>query len=149
MRKAVVSDEEFTMWRAVLAFALADGYLSLEDQALLNDHFKNIPFSKHQMAVLKEDVKAPQDSGTFYNGLRSEKYKKHFYAIARMLVHYPGDTAYQEKEILKRLSYLNRKDRDILNKTGQARVLRQYIRHYERISAINTRYPFPLFKTSA
>jgi len=144
-----IDADEFIMWRAVFAFSLVDGVLSIEEQAILDGHIKDLPFTKHQIERLRNDMKEPQDVEALFNQIEDDANKHRFCELARTLVWCDGDIDRQEKEVLKRVSCIGDKHRDILTKSGTSLWMKKYMQKYEDAAYINDYQPNSLFQSAA
>jgi hypothetical protein len=128
-----VEADEFAMWRAVFAFALVDHVLSLEEQDLLRDYLRNVPFSRTQRIILHNDFEKPQDVVQLYRKIRDPARKRQFCALARALVWCEGDMDRQEEEILRRVScFKSGEDAEILAASRAHPQLETYYRQYAK-----------------
>lgn len=53
----MVSESKFQMWRGTVALVHVDNIVSKEEKQWLNDHLKNVPFTKEQKEILQKDFK--------------------------------------------------------------------------------------------
>ncbi|HEY8191756.1 MAG TPA: hypothetical protein VIG74_04970, partial [Alphaproteobacteria bacterium] len=95
-----VSESEFYMWRAVFAFALVDGILSIEEQRLLQSYLAQVPFSHDQIRILREDFKKPQSLLQMYRHITEQKHRDRFCVLARALVWCEGEMNREERDVL-------------------------------------------------
>lgn len=145
-----VSDDEFLMWRAVFAFALVDGTLSLEEQDILAGHLKNVPFSEEQLKTLREDMRSPQDVEVLCTAIQHPDNKTRFCELARTLVWSDGNIRQQEKEILKRVSCINDPyHQALLQESAHTQWMHEYTRRYENMGFSAMRKPHSLFEAMA
>ena len=144
-----IDADEFMMWRAVFAFSLVDGVLSMEEQVILERHIRDLPFTQHQIEQLKSDMKEPQDVEALFDKIEQKDNKQRFCELARTLVWCEGDIDRQEKEVLKRVSCIKDKHRDILVKSGKSEWMKRYIEKYEDAAYISGYQPNPLFQSAA
>jgi hypothetical protein len=133
MNRRVMTDSEFSMWRAVFAFAFADSVLSLEEQELLQSYISRAGFSEKQIELLKEDMHDPQSVVDMYLQITDDKDKKRFCVLARALAWCEGDMDRQEKEILKRVSCFGEPEHaDILYSTRGDAHIKTYYQEYAK-----------------
>ena len=59
--------DELNMWRALTAFAVSDYRLSMEEQNILSRYLKKADLSTHEVLLLKQDLRTPQNVEYFYN----------------------------------------------------------------------------------
>ncbi len=128
-----ISDNEFTMWRAVFAFSLVDNILSIEEQRLLQNYLNAVPFSPAQLAILKNDFREPQDVEALYRSINDPAYRERFCVLARALVWCEGNMEKQEERILRNVACLGHgADADLLRRTRNHPHLDDYYQHYAR-----------------
>jgi hypothetical protein len=145
-----VSDDEFAMWRAVFAFAMVDGNLSLEKQKILSHHTRDVTFSKEHIVRLREDMKAPQDIEAIYCEIKIKAHQNQFCALARTLVWCDGDIGLQEKEILQHIGCIKSFDAlDALKDSKTHSFYRDFTEVYETIGSLKSGEPAHLFTTAA
>lgn len=138
------------MWRAVFAFTLVDGVLSLEEQKVLADHTKETPFTQEQLHKLRIDMQVPQNVEQLYEGIRDKNNRQRFCELARTLVWCDGDMERQEKEILKRLSCLNNTEgKEHLSQSATSPWMQEYTDRYENIAFMQAYKSSPLFQAQA
>lgn len=101
-----VSDSRFHMWRAVFAVAHADNFLALEEQGLLSGYLDKVPFSKDQLALLREDMASPQSIEEMFLKISDPADRDGFFDLARRLVWADGMLDEREKALVERLSAL-------------------------------------------
>lgn len=134
-----ISESEFAMWRAVFAFSFVDNSLSLEEQKLLHSYLRKVPFTKSQLAVLREDLRKPKKVTDLYKGITDSKDKKQFCLLARALAWCEGNMDRQEEEILRRVSCLKdieESDNDPLKETRNHPDLSHYYQQYARSGVV-------------
>jgi len=148
--KKRVSDDEFAMWRAVFAFALADGELTLEKQKILTLHVDRVPFSFDQIKTLRNVMRAPQNVENLYRVIISKTHREEFCALARTLVGCDGDIDLQEKKILQHVGCFNKRDAlAILKNSSKCDVYAKYTEAYETTSRLKCRSSSFLFGSAA
>lgn len=101
-----ISESRFYMWRALFAVAHADNFLALEEQGLLANHLDEVPFSKEQLATLREDMATPQSIEEMFRRIGAQADRDEFFALARELVWIDGNLDEREKELVERLGRL-------------------------------------------
>ncbi|MGM0422001.1 MAG: hypothetical protein ACQEQL_02770 [Pseudomonadota bacterium] len=101
-----MSDSEFYMWRALLAFAVVDRVLTLEKRRILKRFLKNTVFTDRQKTVLARDMKAPKDVEWLFVRITDPEYREKFCTLARELVGHQGADMPQAEQLLKHLSRL-------------------------------------------
>lgn len=132
-----IDESEFTMWRAVFAFATVDGVLSLEEQQLLRSYRHKVAFSMKQLEILGQDMKEPQDVMALYKKISKPEHKKRFCILARALSWCEGDMDKQEETILKHLDcFKTGADADILRSTRGHPHVHDFYQEYSRAGAI-------------
>ncbi len=145
-----VNESEFYMWRAVFAFALSDKMLSIEEQDLLNDYRKGVPFSDQQLTTLREDFKDPQDVEDLYTHITSPEDKEHFCAMVRALAWCEGDLDKQDEYILKRVACLGKAEGAEILKNSRAHPnLQRYFQQYQRVGMMGFMPSPPILETHA
>jgi hypothetical protein len=129
-----IGESEFNMWRAVFAFTYVDNVLSLEEQELLHVYLKKVPFSKDQLAILKEDLLHPKDVVSMYKKITRKEDKERFCVLARAIVWCEGDMSGQEKAILKKVSCFedDEEEMEILESTRDHPYLKTYYQQYAK-----------------
>lgn len=137
-----VNNSEFTMWRAVFAFALVDNVLSLAEQTLLRTYYSAIPFSDVQREVLKEDFLKPQSVEDLFNRITDPEHRLRFCALARALVWCEGDMDKQEEQILRRVKCLG--GESILRESRTHPHLDDYHKQYARGGVRGIMKPRPI-----
>jgi len=145
-----VSEDEFLMWRSVFAFALIDGVLSVEEQNILSNHLKEVPFTLVQLRILKNDMNYPQDIEGLFEGIQNEDNQKRFCELARTLVWCDGDMARQEKIILERVSCIENSTRmrAHLKDSAESPWMKSYIDRYEDMSFASSNQNSHLFEVA-
>lgn len=129
----MVSDSEFSMWRAIFAFALVDNILTIEEQALLQSYESKVPFSNAQRDILKQDFTKPQDVVGLYRQISEAEDKKRFCVLARALTWCDGDMDRQEAGILKKASCFGvSPDSEILASTRDDPHIQNYYQQYAK-----------------
>jgi len=138
-----ISESEFYMWRAVLAFTFVDNSLSLEEQELLQSYLAKVPFSADQIEALKDDMRHPSnDVVGFYRKITNPEDKKRFCVVARAIVWCEGNMDEQEKKILQRVSCLSEpEEEEVLKSTRDHPKINTYYQDYARAGMVG------LFKT--
>lgn len=101
-----IDDSEFQMWRAIFAFSVVDQVLSAEEIKLLKTYIGDVPFSKQQLEVFRQDFQSPQDVVALYEKITDLHHRERFCALARALVWCDGDPDRQEEIILRRVACL-------------------------------------------
>ena len=150
IEKKRVSDDEFTMWRAVFAFALADGELTLEEQKILTHHIETVPFSRDQVKMLRDDMREPHEVEGLYSEIIAKAHKEEFCALARTLVWCDGDIDLQEKEILQKVGCFQKRDAlEMLKNSTKHALYTKFTKIYESSSQLKSRTPSPLFAAAA
>ena len=134
-RQIDIDESEFSMWRAVFAFAFVDHSLSIEEQELLNSYLKKVPFSQRQLSVLHGDFKNPPDVVKMYNKITEPKHREHFCTLARALVWCEGDMDRQEEVILKRVSCLS-SDEGMETLTRTRDYAKDYYKYYAKAGMV-------------
>jgi hypothetical protein len=146
----IVTDDEFTMWRAVFAFALADGDLSIEEQKILSHHIESVPFSQKQLHDLKLVMDQPQEVEDIFTNIISRQNKQKFCALARTLVWCDGDIDLQEKQILQHVGCFKSRDAlDMLKNSSTHDIYTNFTKIYENTSRLDKRSPASLFTQAA
>jgi len=113
---AAMPESEFYMWRAVFAFAMADGELSAEELDLLHEYKEYVHFSARQLQILHDDFLHPQDPELMYKKITEGEDKHRFCIMARALAWSEGDLDKQEERILQHVACL-KCDGDYLKKS--------------------------------
>jgi hypothetical protein len=131
-KSSYITESEFYMWRAVLAFAFADNLLSLSDQDILSKHMRSLPFSLRQRQILRNDFKTPPNVEQMYKRIIDAEHRKRFCSLARSIAWSDGDMDKQEEIILGRVGCLGKGEgRDFLMQSREDENLYQYHRLYE------------------
>ena len=145
-----VSADEFTMWRAVMAFALTDGELTLEEQKILTHHFQDEGFSETQLAALRSDMNDFHDVEELFSKIKSEDNQKRFCALARTLAWCDGDIKLQEKKILQNVNCFQKpKYKDILENSIGHTIYKNFTKMYEEASQLQDTEPHHIFAAAA
>jgi hypothetical protein len=146
----MLTPDEFNVWRALMAFAVTDGILSLEEQRILTHHLKNVRLTEWQQATLNHDMKSPQDIEEMFALIEAKENKKHFCELARTIVWSDGDMNVQEKQILDRLPCLsNEEHKSMFKATAQSDFIREYMKKYEDAAFLASVEPLPIFRSAA
>ena len=128
-----IPESEFYMWRALFAFAFAPGVVIPERMEILNEAKDTVPFSLHQLTVLRDDFQYPQDIDYLYKQITAPEHKHQFCAMARAIAWSDGDMDAQDERILKRVSCLGKEDSEFLKlsreNTGLAGYMDQYAKN--------------------
>lgn len=95
-----ISESEFYMWRAVFAFALVDGILSIEEQRLLQSYGAQVPFSHDQIEILRADFRNPPSLLEMYRRITAQEHRDRFCTLARALVWCEGSMNREEHDVL-------------------------------------------------
>jgi hypothetical protein len=123
-QKIGVDDSEFHMWRAVFAFALVDGVLSVEEQRLLQSYMMHVPFSHDQLETLRQDFRKPPRLLEMYRRITAQEHRERFCTLARALVWCEGSMNREEHDVLTQLDCITRDDTaDDRDAAGKDRVL--------------------------
>lgn len=129
--KAPMPESEFYMWRALFAFAMADGELSAEELDLIHEYKEYVHFSAHQLQILKDDFAYPQDVEYLYRHVTQPEDKHRFCIMARALAWSEGDLDKQEERILKHVSCLASEEfSDTWHKTRAHPDIQPYVDRY-------------------
>lgn len=134
--KKGVSESQFSMWRAVLAFAFVDNNLSIEEQQTLNRYVFSVPFSDAQLKILRGDFSSPQNVEELYKKITESGDRKRFCEMARVLAWCEGDITKQEEKILKRLSCLKNDAEETLKSTRDSDFIKHYHSQYEKAESM-------------
>ncbi len=148
IRKSI-TESEFYMWRAVLAFSMTDNVLSVEKQKLLRPYFSTIPFSQTQIDILKNNTKHPQSVRILYHKIANPKDKEHFYELVRDLAWYESTIEKRVADIIKKdpLPVENAND-DFLANAGQHYDVNDHHQQYTRTDAMGIFRAPPTVKVS-
>lgn len=103
-----VTDSEFHMWRALLAFSMIDRLMTVEKRHFLLQAMKNSVLSDAQKKIFIEDMTAPKDIEWLFIRIKEYAHQRKFCDLARSLTdltHF--DSAYEEaKAVLAHLEHL-------------------------------------------
>lgn len=113
MKKKIITESEFYMWRTLFAVAHADEVVSREEVRYLAEVLEDQPFSDAQHAVLSDDIKHPKNIGEMFANISSKKDQARFFALARKLVHADGDYGENEQAIMLKILTKHIKEVDI------------------------------------
>lgn len=145
-----VSEDEFRMWRALFAFALVDGVLSVEEQNILAHHIQNNAFTEAQLKTLRADMKTPKDVEELFSAIEDKKNHKQFCALARTLVWSGGDIDLQEKKILQHVGcFETREFKGLLKDSVKAKLYTSFVEMYEKTGGFSKTARTPLFQMAA
>ena len=100
----------FHMWRAIFSLAHADNMVTLEERQFMEDIMRREPFSDAQKAVLKGDIRNPQDIGRMFAEISEQTDRSAFFYFARLLCWCDGDFAQQEQAIILKLKETHLKE---------------------------------------
>jgi len=124
-------DSEFYMWRALFAFAMADGELTAAELDLLHEYKEYVHFSAHQLQILHDDFLAPKHPEDMYKKITADEDKHRFCIMARALAWSEGDLGKQEERILKHVSCLNSKEHsDVFQDTREHPAIESFVDRY-------------------
>lgn len=145
-----VSKDTYAMWRALFAFALADGNLSLEERGILSHHMEDEGFSEEQLAALRSDMNDIQDVEKLFLAIESEDNQKRFCALARTLVWCDGDISLQEKKILQNVNCFEKtKYKKFLKDSAGHTLYKNFAKLYETASEFQNNNPHSIFEAAA
>jgi len=102
-KPAEVSESRFYMWRTLFALAHTDNRLALDEQGLLYRYLDEVPFSKQQLAALRDDVAAAQNVEEMFKRVTAQADRDAFFELAREVVWSDGVLDEREKELMDRL----------------------------------------------
>ena len=126
-------ESEFYMWRAIFAFAMADGELSADELDLLHEYKEYVHFSAHQLQILHDDFLYPQNVEYLYKQITQPEDKHRFCIMARALAWSEGDLDQQEERILKHVSCLGTKEHsDTFHRTRNHPEIEPFIDRYAK-----------------
>ncbi len=119
MHTAEVTESRFNMWRAVFAMAHADGIVTDEEAEFMDEYLNNVDFTDEQKAVLRADIKDPQNVGEMFAQITEQSDRSQFFYFARLLAWCDGDFDAQEQEILDKMkiSHVSGLDMDLISKS--------------------------------
>lgn len=118
------------MWRALFAFALSHGTMLPERMNVLDEARNDVPFSLHQLTVLRDDFQYPHDIEYLYKQISDPAHKHKFCAMARALAWSDGDMDAQDERILERVACLGGEDRQFLSDSRADPELHSYLEQY-------------------
>ena len=101
-KESGISESEFSMWRALLAFAWVDNVLSLETQKFLQPYLRTVRFSPRQRETLKYNLGKPQNIEDLYSQVTNLKDRRQFCLLARALAWSNGTLEELEAGISKK-----------------------------------------------
>ncbi len=105
-----VAESRFYMWRAVVAMVHADGVVTPQEVAFVNDYMKVISLSAQQIEEIGRDLQAPQDVYEMFSYILTRQDRKDFFVLARALSWCDGDYDGQEKLIIEQLEEMHMDD---------------------------------------
>ncbi len=105
-----MEDSRFHMWRAIFALAHADHVITLEERQFMQDILNREPFNDAQRAILRGDIKTPQDIGHMFSEISTQTDRSAFFYFARLLCWCDGDFAEQEQQIVLKLKETHLKE---------------------------------------
>lgn len=103
MKKESLTESQFYMWRTLFALAHADQVVTKEEVRFMAEALEDVPFSEEQKAILKKDIKSPQDIIAMFSGVTDAQDQARFFKFAHDLVWADGDFGKAEQEILLKL----------------------------------------------
>lgn len=117
-----LSESRFFMWRAVFALAHADGQVTDEEKAFVENYLHYVPLSDAQKDRIRKDISEPQSVNAMLIGVSQQEDMADFFQFAQMLVRSDGSYDEQERAIVERLTaeQMNR-----FNKAEIAQALRE------------------------
>lgn len=95
-----IEESRFYMWRAVFAMVHADGVVAKEEKEFVEHYLDAVAFSDEQAAILREDLKTPQDVGEMLAKVTNAEDRGQFFQFSRLLIWCDGDLDAQEQKIL-------------------------------------------------
>ena len=113
-----INESQFYMWRALFALAHADHVVSPEEIRFMAEALEDVPFSDEQYAVLKEDIKEPQDIEAMFTKIEDVRDQAEFFKFAHGLVHIDGDYGAEEQDVMLRLKEIHMKRGDLESLVG-------------------------------
>jgi len=116
-----LSASQFYMWRAIVAMVHADGIVTPQELAFVQENTKDLPFTDAQRQVLISDFQTPRDVFTMFSQVTSPKDRRDFFILARALCWSDGDYDRQEKNIMEVLEgfQIESEDRALLEESRQ------------------------------
>jgi uncharacterized membrane protein YebE (DUF533 family) len=147
MSSRILNDNEFQMWRALLAFAMTDGHLSLTEKNVLSDNLKDVTLTEPQKKILVEDMQLHRPVEELHKKINIDSYKQMFCDVARTLAWSDGSIDTQEEEILKRTDCLDDpENREFLRKSATSEIFNGYLKQYTETGHIGATKPVALFE---
>jgi len=112
---------QFYMWRAIIAMVHADGIVTPQELAFVQENTKDLPFSQAQRQVLLSDFQTPRDVFTMFSQITSPKDRRDFFVLARALCWADGEYDRQEKNIMEVLEgfQIEKEDKALLEESRQ------------------------------
>jgi len=108
-----ISESRLYMWRAVIAMVHADGVVTPQEMAFVQESISNIGLSQLQMNTIGHDLKTPQDSYEMFKCIDSQVDKKDYFALARAISWCDGDLDKQEQTILRNLERIHMNEEEM------------------------------------
>lgn len=102
MEQNGVNDSRFHMWRAIFALAHADGKVTVEETAFINNYLQHVPFSGAQRLTIEQDIANPQQIGEMLARVTEPEDQGQFFQFADMLVRCDGDYDPYEQSAIER-----------------------------------------------
>lgn len=150
MAARALNNNEFQMWRALFAFAFADGTLSQDEKNVLSDHLKDVELTEAQQRTLVSDMQKHEPVEGLHEKITDDVYKQLFCDVARTLAWCDGEIDRQEEEILKRVACLKKAENQVfLKRSAQSSIFERYLKQYRENGKIGAKQPLPLFEAWA
>lgn len=112
-----LTDSRFSMWRALIALAHADGVVMPHELDFITRSSSGETMSDDQKALLQEELETAQDVSTFFQQITHSGDRKEFFAMARSLCWSDGDFDEQERHILDHLKDLDKDSQESLKES--------------------------------
>lgn len=117
--KAVVTDSQFYMWRAIFSLAHADRIVTQEEKKFMIKTLSTVNFSPDQRKTLQEDMEQARDTGAMFSRISDPQDRSRFFYFARILLWSDGSFDGAEQKILTDLGRFHNKTVDISALMGQ------------------------------
>lgn len=112
-----LTESRFSMWRALIALAHADGVVMPHELDFITRSSSAETISDEQKVILQADLETAQDVSALFKQITHSGDRKEFFAMARSLCWSDGDFDEQERHILDHLKELDKDSQESLKES--------------------------------
>ncbi|MFN9108528.1 MAG: hypothetical protein ACK5XN_00395 [Bacteroidota bacterium] len=99
VRRVVVTESKFAMWRCAIALAHSDHRLSNSEMDLIHDYWRQFDFTDEQQKQLDHDMRGGVQLETVFDAVTDKRDRAHLINFARVLFHVDDDFSALEQKI--------------------------------------------------